>query len=155
MIMTPWERFLLAVVIALVFIAVARLFNRVGRWWVNRTSREIGGTAHGTPGDLTLLYFWSTSCAQCKVQENQILEAQKTLADRGRTITVSKHNAVAEEELSSRMQVLTVPTTVLLRGDGTIAAWNPGLTGAHALAAQISNALDSRTEGAHGIAFSG
>jgi hypothetical protein len=140
--MDPWERFLLAAVITFTFIGIARLLRVAGRRWVNAHARAKGSGVNEASGDPTLLYFWSTGCAQCKVQENHIFEVQKTLADRGRTIIVSKHNAVAEEDLSRRLQVLTVPTTVLLRGDGTIAAWNPGLTGSRILAAQISAAFE-------------
>jgi hypothetical protein len=139
---TSWERLLLASLIALLFIIAARLFNRAGRW---RVSTHYHGKDPGddlVPGSPTLLYFWSTGCAQCTVQELQIREAEKTLADLGRSIRVSKHDAASEVELSSRMHVLTVPTTVLVRGDGSIAAWNPGLTRSRTLASQISGVFE-------------
>ena len=143
--MILWERLLVAAVVALIFVSVAWSFRRIGRWWVTRTVRGAGLNILRKSSNPTLLYFWSTHCAQCKVQESLIRDAEKALAGLGRTITISRHDAVAEEDLSRQMQVVTVPTTVLLRGDGSIAAWNPGLTSSRTLATQVLSAFGDPT----------
>lgn len=135
--MILWERLLVTAVIAILLFIAVWSFRRIGRWRVNRTVQGAHLSILRNSGNPTLLYFWSTNCAQCKVQETQIREAEQSLAVNGRTITVSKHDAVTEEGLSSRMGVVTVPTTVVLRGDGSIAAWNPGLTASRTLARQV------------------
>lgn len=100
----------------------------------SRTARHDDSDATGVP---TLHYFWSASCSACKVQEMQIAEAMTLLAAHGRSIAVARHNAVTETELVSRMQVVTVPTTVLTGSDGQVVAWNPGLTVARTIMEQI------------------
>jgi thioredoxin-like negative regulator of GroEL len=85
----------------------------------------------------TLHYFWSESCAPCKVQEAAIHELQTVLAAEGRAVALSRHNAVTEADLARKMRIVTVPTTLLTGADGQVVAWNPGLIGAQALLGQI------------------
>ncbi len=87
-----------------------------------------------------MLYFWTDDCALCVPQERQIEEARTTLARRGRKLQVKKINALEESELVKRMNVMTVPTTVLLDSDGKVVAWNPGLRGAQKLITQLEKA---------------
>jgi thioredoxin-like negative regulator of GroEL len=79
-------------------------------------------------GKPVLLYFWTSDCAQCKPQERQIEKAITGLRQSGKILRVQKYNAFEELKLAKEMQVMTVPTTVLLDSQGKIAAWNPGLT---------------------------
>jgi hypothetical protein len=88
----------------------------------------------GTP---TLLYFWSEGCSRCPLQETQILEAKKALALSGKTFLFSKHNAVTERELSRTMHIMTVPSTVIVDGRGSVVAWNSGFKNHRELVDQV------------------
>ena len=75
----------------------------------------------------TLLYFWTPECSQCKWQEQNIKQAAEELDSAGKTLTVKKINAHSEHEFTSKFNIITVPTLVLIDADGKIVSWNPGL----------------------------
>jgi len=79
-------------------------------------------------GKPVLLYFWTSDCAQCKPQEREIEKAINGLRESGKILEVYRYNAFEEQALAKEMQVMTVPTTILLDSQGAIAAWNAGLT---------------------------
>ena len=88
-------------------------------------------------GKPVLLYFWTSDCAQCKPQERQIEKAIAGLRQSGKILEVQKYNALEELVLAKEMQVMTVPTTVLLDSQGAVTAWNAGLTQAQKLVEQF------------------
>jgi thioredoxin-like negative regulator of GroEL len=87
-------------------------------------------------GRPVLLYFWTSDCAQCKPQERQIERAQALLHQSGKTLKVQKLNALEEQILAKHLNVMTVPTTVLLNSQGIVTTWNPGLTNANTIIKQ-------------------
>ena len=114
--------------------------------WRSRVIAALRSGERGrSPGSSvpTLHYFWSGSCAPCKVQEAEIRKLQTVLAAEGRAVALSRHDAVAEADLARRMRIVTVPTTLLIGADGQVVAWNPGLIGAHALLGQIRRHVGS------------
>jgi hypothetical protein len=128
MIPTMNERIIASIVLIAAFAVLAKMFGV----FKQRSARRREG-AQMLPGGIkieapTLLYFWSTGCAQCVPQERQIEHAEATLKQDGKTFKVLKLNALDEQTLASSMHVLTVPTTVLIDAQGRVAAWNPGLT---------------------------
>jgi thioredoxin-like negative regulator of GroEL len=88
-------------------------------------------------GKPVLLYFWTSDCAQCKPQERQIEKAITGLRQSGKTLEVQKYNAFEEQRLAKEMQVMTVPTTIILDSQGSVTAWNAGLTQAQKLVKQF------------------
>lgn len=139
--MTPIERLLLSsAVIAVVFVLGIALRSL----WRSRVIARLRSTERGHPhreNSPTLHYFWSESCAPCKVQELALRELQETLAREGRVVTVARHNALEETDLVRRMHVVTVPTTLLTTNDGEVVAWNPGLIGVRPLLQQVREHL--------------
>ena len=122
------QRLVVSAIILSVFIAVWKTYGFYKKWKISSHStrkhlREIFKT-----GKPVLLYFWTSDCAQCKPQERQIEKAITGLRQSGKILRVQKYNAFEELKLAKEMQVMTVPTTVLLDSQGKIAAWNPGLT---------------------------
>jgi hypothetical protein len=105
---------------------LARGIPLVQRWRVNRRHPAAG--LGDLPISPLLLYFSSASCAQCGPQEREIERMSTALRDKGQSLRVQKVNALMEEELVKAMNVITVPTTVLLDRQGNVKAWNPGLT---------------------------
>lgn len=122
-------RILATLVVVIVFTALVKSIALLARRRVIAQSAEVPGLRmNKRSSDPTLLYFWSDGCAQCAPQERQIEQAKQTLAHSGRSLTVVKLNALEEEKLASSLNVMTVPTTVLLDTEGNVSAWNPGLT---------------------------
>lgn len=135
--MTPIDRLLLSASIVGTILLMGYALRSLWR------SRVLARLRTGTPGRSigshvpTLHYFWSERCAPCKVQEAAIHELQAVLAAEGRTVAVSRHNALAEADLARTMRIVTVPTTLLTGEDGQVVAWNPGLIGARTLLDQV------------------
>jgi thiol-disulfide isomerase/thioredoxin len=113
---------------------------------VNRRMKETTPPFRSGDGSPTIVYFWSEGCPHCRLQEAQIVEAQKTLELAGTSIAISKHNAVTESRLSRSMNILTVPSTVLLDGGGKVLSWNAGFRDHRQLVAQF---LRSSAENDH------
>jgi Thioredoxin. len=84
-----------------------------------------------------LIYFWTSDCAQCKPQERQIEKTITGLRRSGKILKVHKHSALEEQVLTKEMQVMTVPTTILLDSRGAVTSWNAGLTQAQKLVKQF------------------
>lgn len=122
------ERLLSSLLFIAGFAVLVKSFGLFRQWSAKRHS-----LAHILPSGMkisepTLLYFWSAGCAQCTPQERQIGQAQAVLFDEGRSINVMKVNALEDRTLAEEMNVMTVPTTVLVDARGNVKAWNPGLT---------------------------
>jgi thiol-disulfide isomerase/thioredoxin len=122
------ERVLFACAFMAAFAALVKAAGFFIQWKARRQSAAHLLPAGGAAEEPTLLYFWSTGCSQCSPQEHQIEQAKTILQQAGKVVTVVKVNALERQELVKSMQVMTVPTTVLLDHRGKVAAWNPGLT---------------------------
>lgn len=137
---TNLDRFLFSILVLVAFVAVSKALGAMNRRSVRSRSRKGGllrKIAGGTP---TLLYFWTSDCALCGPQERQIEQARSVIARGGKDLQVRKINASEEDELVRKMNVMTVPTTVMLDGMGKVVAWNPGLREARMLISQFEKA---------------
>ena len=130
------QRVFLSTEIFLACILVIKSFGAYSGWKVRSLSRRIKLPLNNETGKPMLLYFWTTDCAQCKPQEQQIERAQDVLQKSGKTLNVQKLNALEEQPLAKLMNVMTVPTTVLIDSKGNVTAWNPGLTTADTIVKQ-------------------
>jgi len=123
--------------------AVGRLVPQLVGWRMRKSSFSFP-TGDGNP---TLLYFRSDECSSCRLQEGQILEAQRILERSGRTIAVLKFDAMADKGLVRALNILTVPTTVLINGDGSVASWNAGFRDHHQILDQFLHAQTAPAKG--------
>jgi thiol-disulfide isomerase/thioredoxin len=133
------QRILLSSEIFLAFVLVVKSYSTYNEWKVRLQSRKKRLPVTIETGKPILLYFWTFDCAQCKPQEQQLERAQIVLQKFGKTLNVQKFNALEEQPLAKLMNVMTVPTTVLIDSKGNITAWNPGLTQARKIVEQYSS----------------
>ncbi len=134
------DRFLLSILIMGAFVAAAKAVGAVNRRSLLSRSRNGGRLTRLAGGTPTLIFFWTDDCALCLPQELQIEQARAALERKGRRLRVRKVNAMEEDELAKAMNVMTVPTTVVLDGRGNVVAWNPGLREAQKLISQFEKA---------------
>jgi hypothetical protein len=136
------DKILQRLFISILFMAISVLAVRVFRTVIRnrlryRFQKKIFADNFGKNRPL-LLYFGTSQCILCKPQEQQIEEAREILQGEGRILTVRKLNALAEPQLTKSLNILTVPTTILVDSQDRIAAWNPGLTKARTLIDQYA-----------------
>ncbi|RPI04965.1 MAG: thioredoxin family protein [Ignavibacteriae bacterium] len=130
------QRLFLSIEIIVAFILTVKFYLFYKEWKLRLRSRTMRLPDSIESGKPVLLYFWTSDCAQCKPQERQIERAKNILQQSGKTLNVQKLNALKEHSLAAVMNVMTVPTTVLLDSEGTVTTWNPGLTPAESIVSQ-------------------
>jgi thioredoxin 1 len=103
--------------------------------------------AVGSAGLPALLYFKGDSCAACPAQGRVVDQLAAQWADR---LRVERIDAERNPETAAGYSVFTLPTTILVGGDGRVRHVNYGLTDARKLARQLESlttveaALDGR-----------
>jgi thioredoxin 1 len=85
-----------------------------------------------------ILSFSSEDCRQCKLQAPIL---QRIVATHKDAISITEIDAPTEPELTTRYQVLTVPTTVVLDAQGKAHAINYGFANTQKLLQQIDALL--------------
>jgi len=131
------QRLVISAIILSVFIGSGKTYCFYKKWKISTHSTRKYLQGIFKTGKPVLLYFWTSDCAQCKPQERQIEKAIAGLRQSGKILEVQKYNALEELVLAKEMQVMTVPTTVLLDSQGAVTAWNAGLTQAQKLVEQF------------------
>jgi len=105
--------------------------------WRSRHAQAgaLGLTATTTAGDAEpyILYFTGESCAVCRTHQEPALAK---LAG----VRIDKVDAIAERELADRFHVYTLPTTVVMSGEGKSLHVNYGYAPANKLERQLSEA---------------
>jgi thioredoxin-related protein len=97
-----------------------------------------GGSGASKP-PVRILLFSSAECQQChRLQKPALRQVQ---AARGDLVRVIEVDAPTEPHLTARYRVLTLPTTVVLDGQGKAQAVNYGFAPAGRLLAQIDDVL--------------
>lgn len=88
--------------------------------------------------DPVILYFTGEHCSVCHVAQQPALHSlQERL---GRTVRIREIDVAADPALARRYRVLTLPTTIVLRPDNTVAAINAGFAPANTLQQQLLSA---------------
>lgn len=88
--------------------------------------------------DPSLLYFTGVHCTVCHVAQRPAL---RTLQDRiGSTLRIREVDVADDPELARKYRVLSLPTTIVLHADNTVAAVNTGFAGVDVLARQLTDA---------------
>lgn len=103
-----------------------------------RTHRQRIRVAAALPPQPALLYFRSDTCAPCHTQA--LFLEQVTEKFRGR-ILFEKIDADIETERARQYGVFTLPTTILVDGQGAVKQINYGLTDNHKLSRQLETIL--------------
>jgi hypothetical protein len=98
-------------------------------------ARALGLTATSPSGDVEpyILYFTGESCSVCRTHQEPALAK---LAG----VRIDKVDAIAERELSDRFHVYTLPTTVVMSGEGKSLHVNYGYAPATKLERQLAEA---------------
>jgi thiol-disulfide isomerase/thioredoxin len=131
------SRILESFIIISVFALAVKLFGTLTRMRVRSCIRRRPSGLQIDTGIPVLIYFWASHCSQCKPQERQIEQAQAVLQKAGKTLNVQKFNALENHALAKIMNVMTVPTTVMVNSNGNVTTWNPGLTQADTIIKQF------------------
>jgi thioredoxin 1 len=118
----------LALVLALCVAAVSAyyLFRQL------HVRRMATAPAAGRP---TLLYFRADHCATCPTQGRFV---EQLASQWGEGLRVERVDAERDPDTAARYRVFTLPTTILIDGDGRVREVNYGLADAHKLAKQVS-----------------
>jgi thiol-disulfide isomerase/thioredoxin len=102
----------------------------------------------GEPGVPRIVYFTTTSCVVCRLQQEPAIERlQAELPE----IVVEQHDAVAERELADEYGILSVPTTAVYDRDGELVVINRGFAPVAQLYAQATGSVHV-AEGGHAMA---
>lgn len=127
------------VILAAVFVVLA-VALRLGRRFVESRRRlalaaEPFAPPQGAEVPVRILAFSSDDCAQCHRLQAPALE--RVLAARPGGVAVQEIDAPATPELTSRYNILTVPSTVVLDADGRAHAVNYGFANTAKLLRQV------------------
>ena len=95
---------------------------------------EAAPHAHSIP---RIVYFTTTSCVVCKVQQQPAIEE---LLEKLPELEIDKYDAVEERELADQYGVLSVPTTAVYDRQGELVSINRGFAPAAVLYAQATGA---------------
>jgi thioredoxin 1 len=88
-----------------------------------------------TDGKPNLLYFTAQYCMACKFQQAPVIEA--VASKFGDSIAINKVDVTDQPELAKQYKVLTLPTTVIVSGDGEVTHINRGVAALEQLEAQL------------------
>ncbi|HXA28832.1 MAG TPA: thioredoxin family protein [Candidatus Angelobacter sp.] len=127
---------LLAPLIAFAVIALATVALRGGQ---ARQRRHLVGRVVDGPVDRpAILFFSGAACTICHTAQRPALERLAPELD-GR-VAVREIDVAAEPALARRFRVMSLPTTVVLDGEGRARAVNAGFASAQVLRGQLLDA---------------
>ena len=107
-------------------VGLTAMAARLTAWHARRRAVEEVGTSAGEP---YILYFTTQGCSICKTHQEPAL--------RRLDARVERVDAIAEADLARRYSIFTVPSTVVIRPDGTTAEVNYGYAPADKLRRQL------------------
>lgn len=128
------DRLIILGAIAVVVLAC----GTVGRVWAKwRRDRLIGSSQSGAVGSGTarILSFYGPSCAACDRQKAVLAQLA---ADRSDEVVIELRDATTSYDTARQFGLVIVPTTVVFRRDGVIAAINSGFTARPVIEAQLA-----------------
>lgn len=86
----------------------------------------------------SLLYFTGVHCTVCHVAQRPALRALQVRVGSG--LRVREIDVADDPELARKYRVLSLPTTIVLRADNSVAAVNTGFAATDVLARQLVDA---------------
>jgi thioredoxin-like negative regulator of GroEL len=126
----------LAPLIAVAVVAVAALALRAGQ--ARQRRHLVGRVVDGGVEGPAILFFSGAACTICHTAQRPALERLGTQLT-GR-VAVREVDVAAEPTLAQRFRVMSLPTTVVLDGDGRARAVNAGFAPAPLLQKQLVEA---------------
>ena len=93
-----------------------------------------GRPALESPAAPRLVYFTTSTCVVCRVQQEPAIEA---LREHLPELVLERHDAIEERALASEYGVLSVPTTAVYDRSGALVTINRGFAPAAVLLGQI------------------
>jgi thiol-disulfide isomerase/thioredoxin len=127
------ERSIVVVAVAVIVLAVTLIVRAVAaRGTAQAAARPLPDLLRDLLPGAGIVYFFGPHCATCR-QQREVLDKLST--DAG--IPVVAIDAVDEPALAAALNVLTVPTTVVVDAGHAILAINPGFRPLAALQEQI------------------
>ncbi|MBE7550675.1 MAG: thioredoxin family protein [Anaerolineales bacterium] len=133
-------------VITLVILGGLGLFWLGWRYYKLKLTQSIQ-PAETAPGIPTLLFFCADYCAPCKLQQQPVVDS--LAAKFGESLAVRRYDVTEHPALASRYKVLTLPTTVVLNGQGYVAHINYGVASQAKLEAQLAPHQAENTSQGH------
>lgn len=129
----------------LVLLAILAALGLVALWLRRRPRALTRRLAHTgglrglvPPGRPAILAFASTDCAVCRSAQRPALD--EVAATLGEVVTVREVDIVQEPALARAFTVFTVPSTVVLDGEGRVVAFNAGYAPPDRLRRQVLQA---------------
>lgn len=105
--------------------------------WRSRRARALSlglaATTTAVDAEPYILYFTGEGCTVCRTHQEPALAKLEG-------VRIEKVDAIAERELADRFHVYTLPTTVVMSGDGKSVQVNYGYAPANKLERQLSEA---------------
>jgi thioredoxin-like negative regulator of GroEL len=129
-----FERFLLTLLLITISMT---LFFVVRRMHARRLDR-LASPARAGSTQPALVYFRSDSCGPCLAQGHYLQPLEKQFDGR---LAIQKIDADVEPEIASHYGVFTLPTTLVMDGNGEVKYINYGLTTTSKLAEQVKKVL--------------
>jgi len=126
----------LAPLFAVALIALAALALRAGQ--ARQRRHLVGRVVEAQAGEPAILFFSGATCTICHTAQRPALERLAPELD-GR-VTVREVDVADEPALARRFKVMSLPTTVVLDGEGRARAVNAGFASAQLLRDQLVDA---------------
>jgi len=123
------ERLIITVLLGALAVAAYWMLNRYQKQQVAVTVQKMDGQ-----GQAKLLYFRSDHCTSCMAQSHYLAQLKAEYQALVQPIDVEK-----ESGLTGQYNILTLPTTILIDGNGGVLHYNPGLTNPGKLTRQLEN----------------
>ncbi len=130
-----FDRILISLALIILLLAAYGLFQARHRVRAQKAVRRQPIMANGQP---SLLYFWSDDCAPCVTQAQFLRQLPEQVREQ---VRVEKIDAEKEPEMAATYGVFTLPTTMLVDGQGSVRHVNYGLTDVRKLTGQLENIL--------------
>jgi len=100
----------------------------------NEPAADLAARYDLAAGQPAILYLWGERCVQCVALQEPAIDRLSAI----HPVQVRKLKAVAEAGLTSRFNILTVPSTVVIGPDHRILGVNIGFTDEQTLGQQLS-----------------
>lgn len=127
-----------ALILVLIAGAGVLAWQALRLWQVRRAAHAAGHDpllAGLRPGIPAIVYFTAPTCIPCQTQQRPAI--QRLLAELNGRVQVIEVNALNQPDAASRWGVLSIPTTFVLDGRGTLRQVNRGVTGTEKLRQQL------------------
>lgn len=112
----------------------------IARWWARRRQQELVDTVAldaDKSGATRILAFYGPSCDACDRQKAVLAQIE---AERPGEVMVELRDAASDYDYARQFGLVIVPTTVVIRPDGSIASINSGFSSRRVLEGQLDAA---------------